>query len=100
MNVARRLPFLALALVTLAIGGAWHAAHVGQDHALGRALFVFVSVLGAPFIWAQRFAGRAFGPGSMARVAGFLIGLAPYVLGEIVLRVYRRRRLASDQGTT
>jgi hypothetical protein len=92
MRLVRRFPFLTLAVVTLLIGGVWHAVHLDTGTPLGHALLQVVSVLGAPFIWGQRYAAHALGPGAVARIAGFILGLMPYMLWEVLLATYRARR--------
>jgi hypothetical protein len=89
MNPIRRWPFLSLAVATLTVGGAWHAAHIQSTHGFGRVLYVLVLIIGAPFIWGQRTAAQLLGHGPLAPIVGFLLGVAPYVVLE--LERYRRR---------
>jgi len=100
MRLVLRFPFLALAALTLVVGGAWHAAHVSPATRYGHALTVFASVLGAPFIVAQRVASSALGPGVVARVAGFLLGVMPYVLCELALMALRARGRSAPRGAS
>jgi hypothetical protein len=90
MKLVRSWPFLTLAVVTLAVGVLWHLAGVARDDGvLGRLLFGAVSVLGAPFIAAQRLS-RTLGDTPLRPAIALLLGLAPYVLADLLLR---RRRL-------
>jgi hypothetical protein len=56
---------------------------------MGKALFAVVSVLGAPFIGAMRFTGQ-FVTGPLRPLMALLLGLAPYVVADLLLRHYRR----------
>jgi hypothetical protein len=90
MKVVRSWPFLTLAVITLAVGVLWHLAGIGRDDGvLGRLLFGVVSVLGAPFIAAQRLS-RTLGDTPLRPAIALLLGLAPYVFADLLLR---RRRL-------
>ena len=90
MKLVRSWPFLTLAVVTLVVGVLWHLAGVARDDGvLARLLFGAVSVLGAPFIAAQRLS-RTLGDTPLRPAIALLLGLAPYVLADLLLR---RRRL-------
>jgi hypothetical protein len=96
MRVVRSWPFLSLAAVTLVIGVLWHLGGVGRDDGtLGRILFGIVSVLGAPFIGAQRLS-RALGDTPVRPWVALLLGLAPYVIGDLL---FRRRRMKARPST-
>ena len=89
MKTIRSWPFLTLAVVTLLVGVAWHLAGIGKDDgAIGRGLFAIVSVLGAPFIGAQRLA-RMLGDSPLRPWVALIVGLAPYVIADLL---WRRRR--------
>ena len=89
MKIIRSWPFLTLAVITLLVGVAWHLGGVGKDDgALGRGLFAIVSVLGAPFIAAQRLA-RMLGDSPFRPWVALIVGLAPYVIADLL---WRRRR--------
>ena len=92
MRVIRLWPFLSLAVVTLLAGVAWHLAGIGKDDgALGRGLFAVVSVLGAPFIAAQRLA-RTLGESPFRPWVALFVGIAPYVIADLLLRRRRNAR--------
>ena len=89
----RSWPFLSLAAVTLLVGVAWHLSGMTRDNGtLGRAVFGFVSVLGAPFIGSMRLAGRLLGSSPARPIVALLLGLLPYLIADLLLR---RRRATS-----
>lgn len=89
----RRWPFVTLAIFTLVLGAVWHALGGGARSGVA---FTIVSIVGAPFIAAMRWATRGLGMSPpFSQVAGFILGLTPYLIAEVVLRVVRARRLAS-----
>ena len=89
MKIIRSWPFLTIAVVTLLVGVAWHLAGIGKDDgALGRGLFAIVSVLGASFIGAQRLAST-LGDSPLRPWVALIVGLAPYVIADLL---WRRRR--------
>ena len=93
--LVRRWPFVTLAIFTLALGVVWHA--VGDGTRSGIA-FTIVSIVGAPFIAAMQWATRGLGMSPpFSQIAGFILGLTPYLIAEVVLRVVRARRLASQR---
>ena len=80
---------MTLAVVTLAVGGIWHWTTDGSRSGL---VFTLVSILGAPFIAAMRFAVRTIGwSPPYTQLVGFIVGLAPYILAEALLRLWRHR---------
>ena len=85
----RRRPFLCLAVVTLVIGVAWHAA--GPARAPTTPI---VSLIGAPFIAGMRLSRRLMGWTAFTPVLGTLFGLAPYLLADWLLARTRARRAA------
>ena len=90
MNFVRRWPFLILAVITLLVGGLWHAT---TDGARSGIVFTIVSTLGAVFIAGMRLARQMVGwSPPYTQLLGFLLGLAPYVLADLVLRIIRARR--------
>ena len=89
MKVVRSWPFLSLAVVTLIVGVLWHLGGIGRDDgALGRVLFGIVSILGAPFIGAQRLS-RSLGDTPLRPWIALILGIAPYVIADLLVR--RRR---------
>ena len=96
MKVVRSWPFLSLAVVTLVVGVLWHLGGVGRDDGtMGRVLFGIVSVLGAPFIAAQR-VSRSLGDMPLRPLIVLLLGLLPYLLADILLRRRRMRTRAAS----
>lgn len=94
MRLIRRWPFLTLAALTLVVGGSWHATTDGSRSGF---VFTLVSVLGAPFIAAMRWAIRNVGwSPPYTQLAGFLLGVAPYVVADFVLNALRARRARSS----
>ena len=85
----RRHPFLCLAVITIAIGIAWHAAGPARGP-----MTPIVSVIGAPFIAAMRLSRRVIGWSTFTPVIGTLMGLAPYLLADWLLARARQRRAA------
>ena len=91
MKLVRSWPFLTLAAATLVIGVLWHLGGISRDDGtLGRVLFAIVSVLGAPFIAAQRLS-RMLGDLPLRPLIALLLGLAPYVVADLLLRSRRTR---------
>ena len=96
MKIIRSWPFITLSVVTLLVGVAWHLAGIGKDDgALGRGLFAVVSVLGAPFILAQRLA-RTLGESPFRPWVALIVGLAPYVIADLLLRRRRNARAVAS----
>ncbi len=90
MKLVRAWPFMTLAAVTILIGIAWHAAGAARDDGgIGQAMFAIVSIIGAPFIAAQRLS-RELGTSPLRPVVALLLGLAPYLIADLVLRARRR----------
>lgn len=95
MKVVRSWPFLTLAVATLVVGVLWHLGGIGRDDGIpGRVLFGIVSVLGAPFIAAQRLS-RSLGDMPLRPLIALLLGLLPYVLADLLLRRRRMRTRAA-----
>jgi hypothetical protein len=86
----RRRPFLCLAIVTIAIGAAWHAL----SPELRTPSTPVMNVIGAPFIGAMRLSRRLVGGSPVTPLLGLLMGLAPYVLADWLLARARSRRTA------
>jgi hypothetical protein len=90
VRLVRRWPFITLAVLTLIVGAVWHATTGGARSGI---VFTVVSLLGAPFIAAMRWARQLIGwSPPYTQLLGFLLGLAPYVLAEFALRFVRARR--------
>ena len=90
MRFVRRHPFVCLAIVTMAIGALWHTLPPG----LRTPTAPVVGVIGAPFISAMRLTRRMVGWSAFTPLLGTLLGLAPYVLADWLLRRARARRAA------
>lgn len=98
MRFISRWPFLTVAAATLVIGGLWHWTTDGSRSGV---VFWIVSVLGAPFIAAMRWATRAVGwSPPYTQLVGFVLGLVPYVVAELLLKAVRRRRRAASRQVT
>jgi hypothetical protein len=90
MRFVGRHPFLCLAVVTIAIGAAWHALSP-EARAPSAPL---MNVIGAPFIAAMRLSRTVVGASVLTPLLGILLGLAPYLLADWLLSRARRRRTA------
>jgi len=91
MKVIKSWPFLTLAAFTLIVGVAWHALGVNRDSGPpGAAFFWFAYILGAPFIGAMTLMTRVVGVPSVRPLLGLIIGLAPYLAADLLLRQRRR----------
>lgn len=94
MKVVRSWPFLTLAALTIVVGILWHVGGVDRDDGMaGRILFGVVSVLGAPFIAAQRLS-RSLADMPLRPLIALLLGVAPYLLADLLLRRRRMRTRA------
>ena len=88
-NFIRRRPFLCLAVVTIAIGAAWHA--LGPE--LRAPTAPLMNVIGAPFIAGMRMS-RELGSSPLRPLVGPLLGFIPYLLADWLLARARTRRAA------
>ncbi len=88
----QRQPFVCLAIVTIAIGAAWHA--LGPE--LRGSSAPVMNVVGAPFIASKRLARQLAGASAVTPLLGTLLGLVPYVLADWLLARARMRRAAPE----
>lgn len=97
-RAVRQRPFLALALVTLAIGAVWHLSGLDQhDGPVGLGLFAISYVLGMPFIMAMRLVGSVVSHPALRGLLGFALGILPYLAADEAVRRRRlRKRIAAS----
>lgn len=96
MRLVRAKPFLLLALITIAIGALWHSPVITSAY-VRSILQSGVEVIGAPFIIAMRLSASAFGESPFAPISGLLLGIAPYLLADWLLRRVRARRIHTSR---
>ena len=85
----RRHPFLCLAILTIALGAAFHALSPERRAPLTPVM----NVIGAPFITGMRLS-RDLGSSPLRPLVGTLLGLVPYLLADWLLSRVRARRAA------
>ena len=86
----RRHPFALLGLATMFIGAVWHSPLVSPESR--PTLQPLITVIGTPFIAAMRLVSRTLPPSVLTPILGTLLGLAPYLAADWLLR--RRRDAA------
>ena len=92
MKFVKARPFLVLAIITIAIGFAWHASGLkGNEGPWQHALYIAVYIIGFPFITAVQWLTHITGHPAIAGSLGLLIGLIPYLIADALLRRARSR---------
>jgi hypothetical protein len=86
MKTIKAWPFLSLAAFTLVIGVVWHVSGVNRNSgAAGAAFYWFAAIIGSPFIGGMTLATRWVN-GALRPLIGLVIGLAPYVIADLMWR--------------